>query len=994
MPRLEVSLLGAFQVNRDATPVSGFAYDKVRALLAYLVVENDRPRRREELAALLWPDQDDRAARHSLSQALFRLRRALDDSDASTPLLLVTSDTVQLNPAAGLRSDVEDFSDLLDACAAHPHREAGRCRACARRLELALHLYRGDLLEGFSLPDSVIFDEWSLVQREHLREQALAALGRLAAFREGRGELERAAASARRLVALDPWREDTVRQLMRLLAWSGQRASALDQFERFRRRLADELGAEPEGETIALLERIRQGSETRPRRDEPIAQRRDVPVQVTGFVGRERELAGLSQLLLDGNCRLITLAGPGGTGKTRLAIQAALSDGASFAGGVVFVPLAGLPATDLLASAIGGALDVLPVDSLDEREVLLRWLSQRELLLVLDNLEHLLDEVDLVGEILDRAPDVQVLVTSRERLNLDGEWVVEVGGLSLPGEKAGLDSSGSEQLFVQRARQLRSGFVPDAGERVAITRLCQVVEGMPLAIEIAAGWLSILSCAEIAVEVERSLGFLATTRRDVEARHRSIQAVFDRSWQLLTEQEQCVFRRLAIFQGGFRRDAAERVAGASLPLLSALASKSLLRRTAGGRYELHELLRQYAAARLNADPAEAGDVRDRHCSYYTDLLARRADDLRGIHQDAALTELEAEIENLRAAWTTAIEHVRSDVIADAVYGFWLFCEITGRHRELQEILQRGIDRLVLDPDSDADPSRTLALGRSLILLGSIFVRTGEHEHGDALVERGLEIVRQLDQPDDIALGLNFRAAFAHARRDDRDEEAFLRESIALSAGGDGWTMPYSLNDLGVVMLARADTAEASRLQQESLAIFREIGDKRGMAFALHNLGVVACQRGDHRQAEELLLEALAIRRDLRHRWGVAMTMTELGIVARETGDADLAGERFVAALRAAIDIHSLPAVLRTLTELASLLADAGNTAWAVRLMPDIVSHPGADALVRSRAGELLDSLNQPVVDVRVVLRDTPEDAIDSVVQEILQHGLPLTPALT
>ena len=264
MARLDVSLLGPFQVTHDATPLSGFAYDKVRALLAYLVVEADRPWRRETLAGLLWPDQDDRSARHSLSQALFSLRKALGERDADSPLLLVTSDTVQLNSDAGLSSDLRRFTELLDACERHPHRDVGRCRACARRIEAAVDLYRGDLLEGFTLPDSVLFDEWLLVRREQARERVLMALGRLANFFETRGAWEQAARSARRLIALDPWREDAVRQLMRQLAWSGQRPSAIEQFDRFEERLADELGVEPEQETLELVARIRQGRETRP----------------------------------------------------------------------------------------------------------------------------------------------------------------------------------------------------------------------------------------------------------------------------------------------------------------------------------------------------------------------------------------------------------------------------------------------------------------------------------------------------------------------------------------------------------------------------------------------------------------------------------------------------------------------------------------------------------------------------------------------------------
>lgn len=991
MSGLAVSLLGPFQVTRDGAPLPGFAYDKVRALFSYLTVEFDRPWRRESLAALLWPDQDERVARHSLSQALFSMRRALDDRDADPPLLLVTSDTVQINPGAGIASDLRSFNALLDACDAHPHRDPDRCRACARRTRQVADLYRGDLLEGFSLPDSVMFDEWLLVRREQARDRALTALGRLARFLEARGEWEQALPYARRLMALDPWREDALRQLLRLLTWTGQRPAALDAFSRFQERLADELGVEPERETLDLAGRIRQGRETRRERTAPLARRNNVPEQLTPFIGREQELAVLSGLLLDGTCRLVTLTGPGGIGKTRLAVEAARAASASFADGVVVVPLAGLSSPALLASAIGNLLDVPPHGSPDERGPLLRWLAERELLLVLDNLEHLLDGVGLINEILDAAPDLQVLVTSRERLDLHGEWIVEVGGLSLSGD--GLPAA--EQLFLQRAGQARVGFRPDADERAAIRRICRLAEGMPLALEIAAGWLPVLSSAEIATEIERGLGFLATTRRDVEPRHRSVQAVFDRSWDLLGESERRAVRRLAVFRGGFRRDAAESVAGASLPLLSALAGKSLLRRTREGRYEMHELLRQYAEARLAETPAEAQVVRERHSDYYTGMIAHRAPDLRGVKQGAILLEFEAEIENLRVAWDTAVEDGRAEALATAAYGLWLFTEITGRNRELQAMMQRGVDLLAAESDAeDAEPQRRLALGRMLFLLGSVYVRTGEHDRGDALVERGLELVRTLGEPDDVALGLNFRATFAHARLDLDREEALLRESLdAASRTTDCWTLPYSLNDLGMVLLARGDRDGARRMQRESLAIFRERGDERGQAFALHNLAAIAASSGGYSEAEALLLEALAIRQRIRHVWGIAVTLTELGVVARETGS-EPAAERFRDALRIATETHARPAAMRTLCELALLLASEDDPGHAARLLGAIAVHPDADPRARARATELLSAIsNAP--DAAATL--TPVDAeatVDRVVRDLLQHGLARQPALT
>ncbi|HEX5166106.1 MAG TPA: tetratricopeptide repeat protein, partial [Thermomicrobiales bacterium] len=625
-------------------------------------------------------------------------------------------------------------------------------------------------------------------------------------------------------------------------------------------------------------------------------------------------------------------------------------------------------------------------NSVDERTSLLHWLQERELLLVLDNAEHLLDGVDLLSEILARAPDVQLLVTSRARLDLHGEWVVEVGGLSLPGALPGAAISGAEQLFMQRSGQVVAGFAPVAAERAAIAALCRLVEGMPLALEIASGWLPVLSCAEIVSEVTRSLGFLETTQRDVEPRHRSVHAVFDRSWELLGEQEQRAFRRLAVFRGSFRRDAAERITGASLPLLSALVSRSLLRRTSAGRYEMHELLRQYAGEQLAQQPDEAAVVRDRHCLYYADLISRRTVDLRGAGQAEVLADLEAEIENLRAALIAATEDARPGVIADAADGFWLFCEITGRHRDYQQLLRAAVesvdrsDRVPAAPDADA-----LALGKILVLAGSTFARTGEYEHGDALVTRGVSMLRCLDAAEEIGLGLNFQAMYAHRRQDFEAERALLRESIERSElAGDRWVMAYSLNDLGLAMLDLGDADEARRLQLESLAIFRDIGDKRGAAFALHNLGVVARHQGDA-GAATFLNEALAIRHEIRHLWGIAETLIELGVVARESGDTAQAVDHFRDGLRIAEEIHALPAILRALVEIAGVLAFAGERQRADQLLADILRHPGADIQIRSRAGELLGAAGDAVSANGAIAPGQADDIIDAQVTSFLRN---------
>ncbi|HEX6737495.1 MAG TPA: BTAD domain-containing putative transcriptional regulator, partial [Vicinamibacteria bacterium] len=839
--------------------------------------------------------------------------------------LLLSRDTVEFNWAADHWLDVGEFTALLDACDAHPHRRREACPHCARRLEQAAALYRGQFLAGFSIDDSAAFEEWALGRREWLLQRALGALAWLADYHEHRGTHERVGEYARRQLALDPWREGAHRQLMRALAASGQRGAALAQYERCRTTLAEELGCEPEAATTALYRQIKDGGvapDPRPAPRPGVAPPQ-LPAQPGPLIGRERELAELAALLADPACRLVTLVGPGGIGKTRLGIQAAADQGEACADGVCFVPLAPLRSADLLVTAIANALELTSYGQQGLEDQLLEELRERELLLVLDNAEHLLEGAPLLAAILQRAPDVKLLVTSRERLDVREEWAFAVDGLSVPaaGETDGIEDHGAVRLFVQRARQVEARFALRPEDRPDVARICRLVGGMPLAIELAAAWVAVLPCAEIAREIERNLDVLATTLRDVPARHRDMRAVFDHSWRLLTEHQRDVFRQLSVFRGGFLRAAAAEVAGASLFTLSALVSKSFLRKTPAERYEIHELLRQYAQEQLETSPREAEGARDRHCDYYMEFLARRAESLQGAAQQAALQEIGAEIENVRAAWRRAIDRGQAGLVARAADALWLFYQGHGRSMEEgEEAFGRALAALEQLPcaEEGGPAERDVALGKALARQGSYRYRRGAYEQAAEFLGRSIALFRRLDAPQELGLSLNLLAGAVHLLGDYAEERRLLREGIALSqAAGDRWCAAYSLNDLGLVTHLLGDDAEAQRLCKESLAIFEGIGDRRGRAFALNNLGEVAAQRGEHAEAERLHRESLALRRASGDLWGMAGSLIQLGVVARLRGAHRESRTCLLEALRTARESRALPLVLEALVELAA-----------------------------------------------------------------------------
>jgi predicted ATPase len=470
-----------------------------------------------------------------------------------------------------------------------------------------------------------------------------------------------------------------------------------------------------------------------------------VASHLTPFIGRQRELAEIAALLADPACRLLTLAGPGGIGKTRLALEAANptlnpsplhGEGLEkrFPHGVHFVPLQPVADAALLPIAIANAIGIQFFGADEPRVQLLDYLQNRQMLLILDNFEHLLDAVDFVVEML-AAPGVRLLVTSRAALNVQAEWRYAIGGLEIPpihpqpptaspngisfghplhGEKElkplalrptevpvgrergeGLEHYDAARLFSERARRLRHDFSPD-DHRADLIRICQLTGGMPLALELAAGWLKALSCAQIADEIQRGLDFLAADARDVPERHRSMVAAFAQSWNLLTEDEQAVFRRMSVFRGGFSREAAEKVTGATLHTLASLADKSFVRVDAEGRYDVHELMRQYGEAKLDA-AGEVEATRDAHSAYYLDFLAQREADVKGRRQIAALDEIEADFENIRAAWYHGIEKRNDKGIGYAVETLTLYCDRRSRFFEHEELYTHAHERFAPAP---------------------------------------------------------------------------------------------------------------------------------------------------------------------------------------------------------------------------------------------------------------------------------------------------------
>jgi predicted ATPase/DNA-binding SARP family transcriptional activator len=849
--RLALFLLGPLRVERDGEPVH-IPRRKALALLAYLAVTGRR-HSRDSLATLLWPELDQSTSRTRLRRALAALKKNLGDG-----WLDADRDTVGQDPDAKIWLDVDAFRDRLAACETHDHPPTEACPNCLLFLEEAVALYRDHFLSGFTLRDSPGFDEFQFFQTEGLKDQLAGALARLVRYHGDQEQYEPAIGYARRWLALDPLDEAAHRHLMTLYAQSGQQSAALRQYRLCIRALAEEMGVAPAEETARLYEQIQAGEMAPPAPDVP---KHNLPVQTTPFVGRETELARLARLLADRDVRLLTILGAGGMGKTRLALEMGAAQLDNFEHGAFFVSLAPLRSVDAIVPTVAEALGFSFYAGGEPRQQLLDYLRQKSMLIIMDNFEHLLDGVGLVTDVLKTTPDVKILTTSRARLNVGGEHRFRVGGMRFPESplEAATDASqySAVELFLQGARRAQPSFELTDENLSGVVRVCRLVEGMPLGILLAAAWVEMLSPQEIADEISQGIDFLETDLRDVPARHWSMRATFDHSWNLLAEREREVFQGLSVFRGGFTREAAQTVAGAGLRELRALVSKSLLHRTSVGRYEVHELLRQYAEERLDQDLTASWTAHDRHCAHYVAALQRWCEELEGPWQMAAIAEMDAEIGNARAAWDWAVEQGQVERLDQATEGLHEFYMWQWRIQEGEAAFRAATSRL-----ASAEKLTAAASGAGLVL--------SDKDSVLALMVLAKILAKQAEQSG-ISRSLG-RAELA---------DQLLRRSLAILerpelAGQDTRVeKAYVLRWMG---RTTSDLKEARRLSEQSLALYRALGDQRGRAKALQGLGNIAWRQGLLEEAQHLVRESIADFQEIGDRVGVANGLFDLGAV--------------------------------------------------------------------------------------------------------------------
>jgi predicted ATPase/DNA-binding SARP family transcriptional activator len=957
---LHVQLLGGFRITYGDQAVAG-VNTRLQALLAYLLLHRGAPVPRQQLAFLFWPDSAEAQARTNLRQLLHSLKQTLPEAEH---FVQADAQTLQWRAAAPVRLDVAEFEDALArAAAAEQHADAPALRAA---LEQAVAAYQGDLLPSG-------YDDWLLPERERLRQAYSTALDRLVRLLERQGDAREAIACAERLLRHDPLREETYRVLMRLYAACGDRAGALRVYHTCAAVLERELAVEPSAATREAYEQLfarRVEAPARPLKP-PQPPNTNLPVPLTSFVGREAELAEITQLLQ--TTRLLTLTGPGGCGKTRLALEAGTNQLDDYPDGVWWVELAALSDAALVPQAVATGLGVREPSGRPALDTLIDYLRAKQLLLLLDNCEHLVEaSAQLAEQCLTACAHLHILATSREALSIGGETTWLVPSLSLPESPQTstveeLSRYEAIRLFVERAAAVLPTFRLTAANGSHVAQICRRLDGIPLAIELAAARVKVLPVEQIAARLDDVFHLLTAGRRTALPRHQTLQAAMDWSYELLSDTERVLFRRLAVFAGGFTLEAAEAVcagegleASAVLALLSHLVDKSLIAVTQDGatRYRLLDTIRQYAHHKLR-EAGEADVFQRQHAAFFLSLAKTAEPKMKSAERGVWMDRLDVEHDNLRAALGWSRESEAAEMVlelAGALYWFWYFRGYLAEARGwLEAALALG--------EAPTTERGTPARANALFAAGSIAWAQSDYRASRTWLEKSAALWRRLgaEGRSGLAYALPLLGQAAAALGDIDAGRALQEESLAIFREvGDRWGLAVAFCAVaGAATIFQGNDALGGPLYEASLAIFREFGDNWGISLALRGLARLAFRHGEYAAARSRIEEALRIQREAGAKWEIAQSLVGLGGVLQSQGDDERAAAVFQEGLALNRELGSRYGVAMSLGGLGWVAVAQGQPERAARLF-------GQVEVLREASGvpifELVRSLWESMVD--------------------------------
>ncbi|MEM7031345.1 MAG: tetratricopeptide repeat protein [Chloroflexota bacterium] len=931
---LKLVLFGTAQVYLNDIPLTKFSSKKTQALLFYLAVTG-RLHTRDTIANLLWSHMTEAQARKNLRDALSNLRKYVGD------YLIINRQSIAFNQKQSYWLDVQIVRDVVNIDDPNPS------KVDIERLCESVDLYQDDFLAGFHIRGEALFEEWLLAERASLKSVILQSLQMIIQFYAEIADSETALHYVNRALQIDPWHEYHHQQKMTHLAQLGQLQAARHHYESYRQWLQEELDVEPAIEISSLYENIVSTEMGIPH---------NLPGEATVFIGRTQELDDIQQRLNDPGCRLLTLMGPGGIGKTRLALHVATQLIAPqihiatprFRHGVFFVSLTAAHSFDHVITMISMALDITTTTDREIEAQILSYLGRAKpyCLLILDNFEHLISHMNsdqgrclsFLESILQASPHIKLLITSRERLKLSREWALNVQGLTYPkmpfpvlgdvdiAQNQILSTYSAPSLFIQHAQQLLPHKTFTSTDIQSIFRICQLVEGMPLGITLAAGWIRAMSCAEIVDEIEKDTDFLTSSLADMPPRHRSLRAIFDYAWRLLSKENQHIFAQLSIFQNGFHRQAGEQICRASASNLIQLIDKSLINYAQDNRYYSHELLRQYAAEKLqdltiHNQPSLSFKVRNRHSVYYLKYVQDRNRDLNGQDPQLAVQEIRQELDNVRQAWQWAFVTLKVDLLASSSMALMAFYDLAGLFQEGSQTFTQAV-AYVRNYSQFIDKAPEEIKGALCWLLVGQMKMAGnlgdyqtvasvaqeakgltqgiQHSYLESLIwlQNGIASNHLGAYEDSLyhlnkSLHLSQMAECASLEADIRRElgattvnqgkydlanEHYQQALRHFQSVGNRRKAGLVLGSLGVLAEEQDDPLQAGMYYEQALPIFREIDDRWAENAALNNLGVITLAQGYYSKATALFNQALDLCRDIGHRLSESIALFNLGAV--------------------------------------------------------------------------------------------------------------------
>ncbi|MEM7118438.1 MAG: tetratricopeptide repeat protein, partial [Chloroflexota bacterium] len=876
------------------------------------------------------------------------------------------------------------------------------CSHCLEHMNQAAALYQGELLAGLSLKEAYPFEEWLALQREQLQHQMLTLLDKLAFALETRGEYGLAQQQVTHHLALAPWHESAHRHLMRLYMHQGDRTAALAQYKSCCDLLASELNVAPAAETKLLWQQIRDETFETAVSPQKATVTHNFPVSLTPFVGRKVLLDQIRTQLADENCRLLTLLGAGGSGKTRLSIEIGQTLAQrQYRDGIYFISLVGISDVALLVTTIAEQLGLKLADKLLPQQQLLDYLHPKELLLVCDNFEQILAGASLLATIISQAPTVQFLVTSREPLNIQAEWRQPIGGLEY---KSGTTSE-AVLFFQQSARRIAPQFQWSDKELTAVRDLCRLVNGLPLALELAATWTRLMDCRTILRETKRNLDFLTSPLGDLPTRHQSIRAVLTQSWQLLSPRLQKILNQLAYFAGRFGLEEALAIVPQITMLdIATLLDKSLLQWLSNGRYQMHQLLRQFALPNLAADPTTAAELARRHSDYYLTFAARQEAALVRVGAPKAMAALQAAAANMRLAWQTAVSQQNWPLLQASLQSLATYSLFGGYGVELE----RWVTEILAQMQTAVSPPPLY--GFLLDQLGQFYVHQGRYDEAIDLAERLHAFGRQQQTEQFVMLAhiihgnanhyqANYQAAlddyktaivyFENNGDDDKQallngfightyyhqgdhERAITQQQLALAqsqASGNMLLQARCLLNLGHAQTTYRNVEQGFTTYQRALETYQALGFLEGIAGALHGLGRIHTWQGRLDEALRCYQEALRIVEKRGMRRDISLSLNSIGLIYKRLEAYDKAIDYINRALQMNRVLGSKDEIVNNLGNLGSLynrqekyelaethLREAVALAKAINYQQGVAGSLGNLASYYKDRGQLIEAL--------------------------------------